>query len=167
MSISIVDARGKQRNYNAQNPDFNRLFEVFQINKGHWDHVYPKMSQFLKISHLELPIGNDIENNIFINCHLGLRKEGQSEDFRYSHFRNNDDLLLPDSTYEEMFQMKSLKCLQNLISIGKYHLEECGLYKDNYRIQLPDREKLLNSIKRQEAGFDSIEDQQTTNNNQQ
>ena len=66
-----------------------------------------------------------------------------------------------------MFQMKSLKCLQNLIPIEKYHLEECGLYKDNYRIQLPDREKLLNSIKRQEAGFDSIEDQKTTNNNQQ
>ncbi len=162
-----IDARGKQRNYNAQNPDFNHLFEVFQINEGHWDHIYPQMSRFLRTKHLELPIGNNIESNIFINCHLGLRKEGKLEDFRYSHFSNNEDLSLPDSIYEEMFQMKSLKCLQNLIPIEKYRLEECGLYIDNYRTQLPDREGLLNSIKKQKAGFDSIEDQKITNSNQQ
>ena len=51
-------------------------------------------------------------------------------------------------------------------SITEYQLEKCGLYIDKYRTSLPDRVQLINSIKQQQKGFDSIEDQQVTNNNQ-
>lgn len=162
-----IDARGKQRNYNAQNQDFIHLFKVFQIDKGHWDHAYPKISEFLKRKHLELPIGNDIKNNIFINCPLGVRKEGATRDFRYSHFKNNKSLLLPDSIYQDVFLNKNLKSLKDIIQIKKYNLEKCGLYIDNYRNKLPDRQKLLNSIESQGIGFDSMKDQKITNNNKQ
>ena len=50
--------------------------------------------------------------------------------------------------------------------IKKYQLEKCGLYTDEYRTSLPDRMQLINSIKQQQKGFDSIKDQQVTNNYQ-
>lgn len=160
-----IDARGKYRNYNAQNPDFTRLFDIFQINKGHWDNVYPQMSSFLKTKHLELPVCNSIDENIFVNCRLGIRKEGERNDFRYSHFGNNKNLSIPDSICKDIIQNKDLRSLQQFIPVNKYQIEKCGLYIDNYRTKLPNRTTLLNSIKKQDHGFDSIKDQQTTNIN--
>ena len=161
-----IDARGKKRNYNAQNPDFTHLFDVFQINEGNWDNIYPGISNFLKNKHLELPIDNSIADNTFINCRCGLRKEGEDEDFQYSYFGNNTDLKIPDLRIQEISIQKSLKSIQKVISIKKYQLEKCGLYTDEYRTSLPDRMQLINSIKQQQKGFDSIKDQQVTNNYQ-
>ncbi|WP_303014125.1 right-handed parallel beta-helix repeat-containing protein [uncultured Bacteroides sp.] len=161
-----IDARGKTRNYNAKNPDFNHLFKVFQINKGNWDNVYPGISKFLQTEHLELPIDNSIAENIFINCHCGLRKEGKEEDFRYSYFGNNTNLSIPNLRFQEISIRKSLKNIQEITHIDKYQLDKCGLYIDQYRISLPDRTQLINSIKQQQNGFDSIKDQQITNNHQ-
>lgn len=161
-----IDARGKKRNYNAQNPEFSHLFDVFQINEGNWDNTYPGISKFLQTEHLELPIDNSIADNTFINCRCGLRKEGKDEDFQYSHFGNNTNLLIPDLNFQEISILKSLKNIQGVDSIEKYQLEKCGLYTDKYRTSLPDRILLINSIQQQKEGFDSIKDQQVTNNNQ-
>lgn len=161
-----IDARGKKRNYNAQNPEFTHLFDVFRINKGNWDNIYPGISTFLQTDHLELPINNSIADNTFINCRCGLRKEGKDEDFQYSYFGSNTDLVIPNLNFREISILKSLKNILGVSSITEYQLEKCGLYIDKYRTSLPDRVQLINSIKQQQKGFDSIEDQQVTNNNQ-
>ena len=117
-------------------------------------------------SHLELPINNSIADNTFINCRCGLRKEGKDEDFQYSYFGSNTDLVIPNLNFREISILKSLKNILGVSSITEYQLEKCGLYIDKYRTSLPDRVQLINSIKQQQKGFDSIEDQQVTNNNQ-
>ncbi len=43
-----IDARGKQRNYNAGNPDFADLFRLFRIPEGTWDNRFPGISTFLE-----------------------------------------------------------------------------------------------------------------------
>ena len=73
---------------------------------------------------------------------------------------------IPDLRIQEISIQKSLKSIQKVISIKKYQLEKCGLYTDEYRTSLPDRMQLINSIKQQQKGFDSIKDQQVTNNYQ-
>ena len=76
------------------------------------------------------------------------------------------NLLIPDLNFQEISILKSLKNIQGVDSIEKYQLEKCGLYTDKYRTSLPDRILLINSIQQQKEGFDSIKDQQVTNNNQ-
>lgn len=75
-------------------------------------------------------------------------------------------MVIPNLNFREISILKSLKNIPGVSSITEYQLEKCGLYIDKYRTSLPDRVQLINSIKQQQKGFDSIEDQQVTNNNQ-
>ncbi len=158
-----IDARGKQRNYNAGNPDFADLFRLFRIPEGTWDNRFPGISTFLECPHLELPQENEISDNIFIDCKEGVRKEGQEDDFRYSRIGKNNCLQLPAPDFDGVILHKDLKRIPEVQPDERYELKKCGLYTDHYRTVLPDRKQLLDSIGKQEAGFDSLKDQQTTN----
>ena len=158
-----IDARGKQRNYNAGNPDFTDLFRLFRIPEGTWDNRFPGISTFLECPHLELPQENEISDNIFIDCKEGVRKEGQEDDFRYSRIGKNNCLQLPAPDFDGVILHKDLKRIPEVQPDERYELKKCGLYTDHYRTVLPDRKQLLDSIGKQEAGFDSLKDQQTTN----
>lgn len=159
-----IDSRGKQRNYNASNPDFTNLFRVFKITEGAWENVYPGMTDYLSREHLELPLDNDIGGNTMINCPIEIRKEGKPEDFRYSTFSENVNLTLPGFDFSTVIKRKDLSGLPQSIDHKGFELEKCGLYTDRYRKELPNREMLLNTIPaNQQAGFDSNQDQQITN----
>lgn len=159
-----IDSRGKQRNYNASNPDFTDLFHTFNITEGAWEHQFPGMNTYLSREHLDLPLDNDIGGNTFVNCPIGIRKEGKPEDFRYSTFSENLSLTLPDFDFSTVVKLKDLSGLPQRMDRKPFELEKCGLYTDSYRKELPNREALLKTIPtEQQAGFDSNTDQQATN----
>lgn len=70
-------------------------------------------------------------------------------------------LTAPD--FDGVILHKDLKRIPEVQPDERYELDKCGLYTDRYRTVLPDRKQLLDSIGQQEAGFDSLKDQQTTN----
>lgn len=160
----FLDSRGIQRNYNASNPDFRDLFYAFKITDGAWDHRYPGISTFIFRDSLDYPQDNDIADNIFINCPVGIRKEGKEGDFRYSFFGKNDDRKLQDLDMMPIIRDKDISGIPVIADPAFFGLQTSGLYVDKYRMVLPDRTELLKTIPSvQQQGFDSVQDQQATN----
>lgn len=121
-----IDARGKQRNYNASNPDFADLFRLFRIPEGAWDDRFPEISTFLERPQLELPQENEISDNIFIDCKEGVRKEGQEDDFRYSRIGKNNCLQLPAPDFDGVILHKDLKRIPEVQPDERYELKKCA-----------------------------------------
>lgn len=160
-----IDSRGKQRNYNASNPDFSDLFYEYKITDGAWDHRYSGISGFIFRNSLDYPQDNDIEGNFFINCPVGIRKEGKEGDFRYSFFGKNEELKLQNFDFLQIIRDKDLSTIPDITDPDLFELKKSGLYIDEYRTVLPDRGELLKKIPPvQQAGFDSVQDQQATDN---
>lgn len=159
-----LDSRGKHRNYTVQNKNYTFRFKEYNLKEGNWKRLYPEMSNWLEQEHLELPHNDIIENNYFINCPKTLFLSGDKSDFRYSpRLSGGISLKSAKDHISLLIEKRNENVLQGFkINIPSIKLYKIGLYKDEYRQELPDIPTLLKGITNT-AGFNSADDVKATN----
>lgn len=159
-----LDSRGKHRNYTIQNKNYTYRFTEYEIKKGNWKKRFPEMASWLEQEHLELPHNDVIEDNYFINCPKGLFLGGDKNDFRYSPQLSGGSSFDSGKDYISLLiDKRDENVLKELgINPPSIQLHKIGLYKDQYRTDLPDIHKLLKETS-DVAGFNSADDVNASN----
>ena len=158
------DARGISRGYDKDKGLLNRLKSVDYKNPP-WSTHYPALTTILD-TNPAFPRGNLIECNVTVQCKQPFQTSSKKEELQFSIVRDNIELTEKAIGFENVNAMNyrlrpDSPVFAKLPNFKPIPFEKIGLYRDQFRTQIPDRTQ---AIKASAVGvFDSETDVQRAN----
>jgi hypothetical protein len=150
-----VDDRGIARKYGPTDSRLRKDLDSVPYTESPWRERYPALLGILD-STPTVPHNNVLTGNFVVGCGEAVRRSGKSATLTGFNLENNREL----ADVSVFADVKALdfrtKAGSGLPVIG---LERFGLYRDEYRKTVPERDvKLLNEGDTRRKGFDSQQD---------
>ncbi|MEI6714679.1 MAG: right-handed parallel beta-helix repeat-containing protein [Verrucomicrobiota bacterium] len=139
----FMDSRGVPRVYDKTSPLFKKLKAV-PFDQAPWTEQFPYLKD-LPDSDTRLPQGNLVARNVTGDCEKSVRLSGKTEELKGSTLKDNLDLQKRDPGFvDESKGDLTLKpdsvIFKELPDFEVIPFQKIGLYKDEFRSNLPDRQ---------------------------
>ena len=157
-----IDTRGLARGY-KDHAGMAKKLEDYQVQQPPWSARYPELAR-MNPERWGHPTGDVLNNNMAVACKLPFRKSGKAEDLKYSALtapliiQNLADAGFENPAALDFRPKVGSHILEVWPAIREIPFEKIGLYKDAWRLTLPDRlalRKEAERLKQQKAAFDS------------
>ena len=166
-----IDTRGLARGY-KDHLGMSKKLADYHVLQPPWSLRYPELAR-MNPEQWGYPTGDVLTNNMSVACKLPFRKSGKVEDFKYSSL--TPPLMiqtLADAGFKNPAALDfrpnpGAHILDVWPAIREIPFEKYGLYRDKWRLTLPDRLALrqeADRLKQQKDAFDSAMDLKASGN---
>lgn len=150
-----IDDRGISRKYGPTDPRLRKDLDSVPYTESPWRERYPLLLGILD-STPTIPHNNVLTGNFIVGCGEPVRRSGKTETLSGFNLENNSEMA-------DVTVFADVKALDFRSKTGSglpvIALERFGLYRDEYRKTLKERDmKLLNEGDTRRKGFDSQQD---------
>lgn len=161
-----VDSRGVSRHYDEHDPRLSDDLNSVPYKTPPWSEKYPQLVHILE-NEPQLPSGIVIRDNLIVSCQLAIRKSGQPAELAGITYENNvetaDRSIFLDPDNFNFTLKPTADVLSQIKELASISFDNVGLYRDEYRASIPERDMSLLRTANTERHFDSLTDVNASN----